>query len=203
MSNQFLDEKHFIALFFSDYSEIVSQRQFRIWNHKLPVWDQSSFSHKIRDLAALDQSGNKEVRVFCKDFMDFVEFFFLKLACASVTRALETELETRGTLREFFELLQCTVEVRWGFFFFFLRIWLNFLFLRAVVNIPIQTLIISLSCCLGCLWYTSNFALFLANTLASSESVGRIAENMKIAALENLTNLQTTRSSFPNLGPFI
>ena len=72
----------------------------------------SPASHTIRDLAALDQSGNKEVRVFCKDFMDFVEFFFLKLACASVTRALETELETRGTLREFFELLQCTVEVR-------------------------------------------------------------------------------------------
>ena len=33
-----------------------------------------------------------------------------------------------------------TVEVRWGIFF--LRIWRIFLFLRAVVNIPIQTLII-------------------------------------------------------------
>ena len=51
----------------------------------------SPASHTIRDLAALDQSGNKEVHVFCKDFMDFVEFFFLKLACAAVTRALETE----------------------------------------------------------------------------------------------------------------
>lgn len=51
----------------------------------------SPASHTIRDLAALDQSGNKEVHVFCKDFMDFVEFFFLKLACGAVTRALETE----------------------------------------------------------------------------------------------------------------
>ena len=34
-----------------------------------------------------------------------------------------------------------TVEVRWGIFF--VRIWLIFLFLRAVVNIPVQTLIIS------------------------------------------------------------
>ena len=85
-----LDEEHFIALFFSDYLEIVSQRQFRIWNHKLR-FGISPASHTIRDLAALDQSGNKEVRVFCKDFMDFVEFFFLKLACAAVTRALETE----------------------------------------------------------------------------------------------------------------
>ena len=35
---------------------------------------------------------------------------------------------------------QYAVEVRWGIFF--LRIWRIFLFLRAVVNIPIQTLII-------------------------------------------------------------
>ena len=34
---------------------------------------------------------------------------------------------------------QYAVEVRWGFF---LRIWRIILFLRAVVNIPIQTLII-------------------------------------------------------------
>ena len=36
---------------------------------------------------------------------------------------------------------QRTVEVTWGIFF--VRIWLTFLFLRAVVNIPIQTLLIS------------------------------------------------------------
>ena len=39
----------------------------------------------------------------------------------------------------------CNVGVRWGFFFlfFFERIWLRFYLLRAIVNIPIQALIIS------------------------------------------------------------
>lgn len=91
MSNQFLDEKHFIALFFSEVIQKLSVRgssEFEIISFRFGI---SPASHTIRDLAALDQSGNKEVRVFCKDFMDFVEFFFLKLACAAVTRALETE----------------------------------------------------------------------------------------------------------------
>ena len=38
---------------------------------------------------------------------------------------------------------QCTVKVRWGIFIENLTVFFFFLFLRAIVNIPIQTLIIS------------------------------------------------------------
>ena len=64
----------------------------------------------------------------------------------------------------------CNVGVRWGFFFlfFFERIWLRFYLLRAIVNIPIQALIISPRLLfrkmiiskleLGCLWsYPENY----------------------------------------------
>ena len=54
MSNQFLDEKHFIALFFSEVIQKLSVRgssESEIISFRFGI---SPASHTIRDLAALD-----------------------------------------------------------------------------------------------------------------------------------------------------
>ena len=67
---------------------------------------------------------------------------------------------------------QYAVEVRWGIVFF--RIWIILLFLRAVVNIPIQTLIIAP---LLCKMIISQLELGLPVVLVANMAVGRCTVN--------------------------